>query len=145
MRTQTAWLMFMLIANMVSSFIMNAQTDDGDFIFPGVEYHRELNQTGNITDYEEELNATEMMQELQPPTGAFEYVIHQFTTAFTFVAKIRWLFDGFPQMVDWWASFISGYSSISIFQQFGNILRAISVFMLFTLALEFLRGVQILP
>jgi len=140
-----AWIMFILIANLVSGFIMNAQTDDGTYVFPGVEYHRELNETGQVEDYEDELNATEMMQELQPPTGAFEYVIYQFTTAFTFVAKIRWLFDGFPQMVDWWASFISSYGAISIFQQFGNILRVISVFMLFTLALELLRGVQILP
>jgi hypothetical protein len=137
--------MFMLVANLVSSFIMNAQTSDGDFIFPGVEYHRELNDTGDIDEYEEELNATEIMKELQPPTGAFEYVIHQFTVVFTFVAKIRWLFDGFPQMLEWYASYIAAYQSISIFLQFGNILRAINVVMLFTLALEILRGYQILP
>ena len=146
MKTQTAWLMFMLIANMVSSFIMNAQTADGDFVFPGVEYHRELNATGDITEYETELNATSIMKNMTGIVAeGWEYVISQFLAVFTFIAKIRWLFDGFPQMLDWFASFIPTYISIGIFVQFGNILRALNIFMLFTLALEFLWGYQILP
>lgn len=138
--------MFMLIANMVSSFIMNAQTDEGTFVFPGVQYHRETNETGNITEYEKELNATSIMQNMTGPIGeAWSFVIAQFMATFTFVAKIRWLFDGFPQMIDWFASYIPAYLGATTFQQFGNILRAINIIMLFTLALEFLRGVQILP
>jgi len=114
-------------------------------VVPGVEYMQTLNQTGNITDYEQTINATELVESIQPPASAWEYVIATYTALYNFFRMISWLWDGFPQMIDYWASYIPSYGSISIFRSFGNILRVISVFMFATVVLEFTRGVQILP
>lgn len=139
------WLLFILIANIVCGFIMNAQTQGGDSVIPGVEYQQQLNQTGNLTDYEEMINATELVESIQPPASAWEYVIATYTALYNFFRMISWLWDGFPQMLDYWAGYIPSYGGITIFTQLGNILRIISLFMFATVVLEFTRGVTILP
>jgi len=145
MKIQMEWLLFILIANIVCGFIVNAQTQDGDYVIGGAEYYHSLNQTGDLDDYEEMINATELVESIQPPATSWEYVIATFTALYNFFRMISWLWDGFPQMIDYWASYIPSYGGITIFGQLGNILRIISLFMFATVVLEFTRGVTILP
>lgn len=96
------------------------------------------------------MNATELVEALKPSTTGLDHVIHTFKTLNTFFHMVSWLWDGFPQMLDWCAGFIPSVGAISIFRydqpfSLGNILRLISLFMFGTLILEFTSGVQILP
>jgi len=145
MKVQMEWLMFIFVANLVTGFVMNAKTTAGNPVVPGVKYMQALNQTGNATDYETMINATELIGSIQPPANFWEYTIVTFTSAMNFFRMISWIWDGFAQMIDYWASFIPSYGAISIFRQFGNILRVISAFMFVTVILEFFRGIKILP
>lgn len=142
------WLIFILLCNLVTGFIMNAKTGDGDYVIPGVEYMHPTEDIGNITDYEDKFNATELAESMKPPTDALGYLVYTvttFVTTFNFFGAITWLVDGFPQLIEYWCSFIPSYPGIGIVQSFGYILRGVSVFMLATLLLEIFRGVAILP
>lgn len=139
------WLIFIFIANMVTGFVMNAQTADGSYVVAGVDYIQAANTTGNLTQYEEVFNATELVEDLKPTTEALDYVIATFTAVFNFVDKVSWIWDGFSQMVLYWGSFIPSEGAYNTFNLLADILRAVSLFMLVTLILEFTRGVAILP
>lgn len=139
------WLLFIFIANLVTGFVMNTQAADGSYVIPGAEYVHLTNSTGNITEYEEVFNATDVVEALKPSTEALDYVIATFTAVFNFVDKVSWIWDGFPQMIDFWAGFIPSEGGITLFGTLATIIRAVSAFMLVTLILEFTRGVSILP
>ncbi len=146
MKTQMKWLMFIILANLVTTFVMTTKTTEGAPVFPSVKYMQNVNITGTVDDYEDTFNATELADRLaQTPSDPFSYVFPQISGIINFFNMIRPFFDGFPMLIDYWCGFIPSEGGINIFRSFGNILRVISVIMIATLLLEFFRGVQILP
>lgn len=142
MKIQMRWLLFMLCANIVSGVLMNLTTEAGEYVVPGTS--QALNQTGQESDYEETMNATDMMANLEPPSG-LTYTSYIYTSVFTFYRMVSWLWDGFPQMIRWWAGYIPSEAGADTLVAFGVALTIINLFMFSTILLEFIRGVQILP
>lgn len=145
MKTQMFVLMFIICANVVSGFVMNAQTEDNEYVFPGVEYSHTLNQTGDVDEYEDKFNATELIDKIQPQEGILAFTTYVWNSIMVFADMVRWIFDGFAMMIDSWAGFIPTEGGITIVREFGNILRVLTAVMFATLLLEFTRGVQLLP
>jgi len=146
MITQFKVLLFLFILNITAQMVMNAHAGDGTPIFPGTQYTQGLNATANLTQTEEQFNATEVVEGWRatpesgiPIFGDIFYVVVDFTK------KMRFLFDGFAMMLDWISGFIPARGGQAVFKFMSNAIRGIFVLMAGTLLFEMISGRKLLP
>lgn len=144
--TQMKVLIFMFILNIVAYVVVNATAADGSPFVPGVQYSHGLNQTANVTQFEEQFNATEMVESWDtPPEVGIPLFGDIFYVATDFLNKFRFLIDGFAMTFDWAAGFISVSSGPNALNWIALIVRSVGVIFVATLLFEIISGRRLLP
>jgi len=143
MITQFKILLFLLVLNLVSGYLVTAEVN-GQYIVPGAGKSHGLNATGDV-QYENEYNVTEKMNSWSATSYGFPVIGDIFSGASMLVGAIRNVVDGFPKMLDWCASFIPASGGDVAFAIIANILRGVFAFCALTLFIEFISGRSLLP
>lgn len=141
MRVQFQLLIFIICLNLATGMVMA-------LTLPGTAYTTAIEGTpgGNITDYEERFNATEISTEWKPG-GVLDYIplIGDLLSGFYFFVTdiLPFMLDGFPMLLTWIANtYIAerDVASYSAFTVIANVLRAVYAVMLAIFVIEFISG-----
>lgn len=146
MITQVKVLMFLFLLNVVSFVVLNATAGDGSPFVPGVQYSQPLSQTANVTQYEEQFNATGLVEDwdIAPEIG-IPLFGDIFYTATEFVKQFRFLIDGFAVTFDWMAGFIPATGGAIALSWIAFIIRSVGAIFGVTLVFEIISGRRFLP
>jgi hypothetical protein len=144
MKTTAMFLVVIAIVNISIFMVMNAETTSGDPIIPGLNYSRPLNASGTIEDYEERLNATDVMADWRGEGATNLPIIGDLFSGVTqFWDRFKFLVDGIPSLLDWFGSFLP--VSATGFNIVAWAVRAITAIMVTIFVIEFISGREILP
>lgn len=138
--TQFKILLFLLCVNVCAYVILNAQTG-GAYIFPGVQYAAPMNETGSLSDLEENFNGTEAV-ETWKPVGGLGFAGDIFSGLNMFWNTFRFLIDGLGMTIDWVGSMIP--AGQTMFALIAWIFRILGGVVFLTLAVELISGRQLM-
>jgi hypothetical protein len=93
LKTETTILIFILILNL--TVLMIADLGDAGVI-PGLSYTKHLNATGTSEQFEERFNATDVIEEWEPPTVTIPIIGDVFGALMFLWKQITFVIAGFP-------------------------------------------------
>jgi len=144
MKTQFTFLLIILCVNVSIYMVMTTTKADGSPLVAGVEYSQPLNATGDIEDYADHFNATDVYDtwsDSSPDTG---FALGDlFGGVGQFFEQFKFLIDGVPSLLDWFGSFFP--VQISVLTVISWAIRVITGVMFVTLIIEFISGRELLP
>jgi hypothetical protein len=144
MKTQFIFLLVILVLNLTITLCMTLTDSNGNPLIPGVKYVTPVNATGDLSDYADRFNSTEVMSEWQAtPFAGVPIFGDIFSQANQLQDMIGFMIDGVPSMLTWLGSFVP--TAQTIFTLIANVIRVISGIMFVTLVLELIGGRELLP
>ena len=138
MRVQFQLLIFIVCINLATGMVIALN-------LPGTAYSKAIQGTpGDVTDYEERFNATEIAEKWKPG-GVLGYIplVGDLLSGFYFFVTdvLPYMLDGFPKLLTWIGnSYITNASGRTAFFIIANVLRAIYAIMLTIFVIEFISG-----
>lgn len=145
MKTQFTFLIIIFCLNLSILITVNAKQSDGVTpLIPGLAYSQPLNATGDISDYEERLNATELIEGWSGTQDVdYSNIGDSFSGLSDFWNTFRFLIDGLGALLDYIGSMFT--SGLSAFNLISWGIRGVSAVMFVTLVIEFISGRELLP
>lgn len=126
---------------MVAFGILYVQTQ-GTVILPGGDYAQPLNSTGTLDEYEDNFNASGLVDTWEP-VGGYGFAGDIFTGLNMFWTVFRFLIDGLGMTLEWVGSFVPVASTA--FNIIAWVIRILTSCMVATLVIEVITGRQFLP
>ena len=149
MMLQFKILLFLLCVNVVAYVVLNAQTG-GAYIFPGVQYSAPLNETGSLSDLEENFNGTNAV-ETWKPVGGLGFAGDIYSGLNMFWSTFRFLIDGLGMTIEWVGSIVPAGSviafagqNLTMFEIIAWVFRIMGGVVFLTLAIELITGRQLM-
>lgn len=146
--TQFKILLFLLCVNISACVILNAQTG-GAYIFAGVRYAAPLNETGSLSDLEENFNGTQIIGGPDgtggwQPVGGLGFAGDIFSSLNMFWNIFRFLIDGLGMTIEWVGSMSptgqAVFMGLSMFQAIAWLFRILGGVVFTTLIIEFISN-----
>lgn len=146
MITQFKILFGFFILNIVAFSAMNATTGAGEPLIPGVQYAQGIEATANLTQTEQQFNATAMIDEWDTsPEIGIPLFGDIYFVAISFAKKMRFLFDGFAMTLEWFGGFIPSTGGQAALSFITLIIRGALAVMVGTLIFEIISGRRLMP
>ncbi len=140
MQTQFRIILWFLLFNIVAFVVLNATTN-GEYLFPGVDQMHPINATGNVTEYEDQFNGTQLVEGWQP-AGNYGFAGDLFSGLNMFWNMFRFIIDGVGMTIEWVATFIPAASTALTWVAY--IIRGIMAAIAASMVIEFITGRQLL-
>lgn len=126
-----------MLAINITAFVTLTATSGGDYLFPFVQYSHGLNNTGNVTSYEEAFNGTAIVDQWNPQ-GGYGFAGDLFSGLNMFWTTFRFLIDGLGMTLEWAGSFIP--AAQTSFTYIAWILRVMFAVVTIVMVYQFITG-----
>lgn len=135
MRIQYQILLFLACLNLSIGMVIA-------LALPGTVYHQPASFGGNVTEYEQRFNATDVAEKWKAtPFTGIPVVGDIFSGFYLFFSQIRFLIDGFPTLLTWISdAYITSEAGRTAFTVIANALRAVFALVLAFFVVEFITG-----
>lgn len=130
-------LIFILCLNFAAGLVM-----DTALALPGATYSTPMSGTSNMTEYQEQFNATETAKKWRGPTTYGIAIFGDIWSGLDFLmTKISYLFAGFPMMLGWIGNcYITDPAMRAAWNVITAVLIALFSVMTFIFIIEFISG-----